>query len=155
MFNTGNCSVPLVAPINGGNNDGFGGDGGWAWWIIILLKFKDISGELPEHRDFIYNKAIPAFESWGYKVTVLKPEKNYMDCFHHKTIRGKSVGIRELCEENNISLPEEYYLPTPPEVDNNYMATLKQKKRVKRLKQQGIQFSRKKLAYDLAQQSLF
>lgn len=36
--------------------------------------------------------------------------------------------IRELCEENNISLPEEYYLPTPPEVDNNYMATLKQKK---------------------------
>lgn len=63
--------------------------------------------------------------------------------------------IRELCEENNISLPEEYYLPTPPEVDNNYMATLKQKKRVKRLKQQGIQFSRKKLAYDLAQQSLF
>lgn len=63
--------------------------------------------------------------------------------------------IRELCEENNISLPEEYYLPTPPEVDNNYMATLKQKKRVKRLKQQRIQFSRKKLAYDLAQQSLF
>lgn len=63
--------------------------------------------------------------------------------------------IRELCEENNISLPEEYYLPTPPEVENNYMATLKQKKRVKRLKQQGIQFSRKKLAYDLAQQSLF
>ena len=39
MFNTGNCSVPLVAPINGGNNDGFGGDGGWAWWIIILLIF--------------------------------------------------------------------------------------------------------------------
>lgn len=63
--------------------------------------------------------------------------------------------IRELCEANNISLPEEYYLPTPPEVDNNYMATLKQKKRVKRLKQKGIQFSRKKLAYDLAQQSLF
>lgn len=63
--------------------------------------------------------------------------------------------IRELCEANNISLPEEYYLPTPPEVNNNYMATLKQKKRVKRLKQKGIQFSRKKLAYDLAQQSLF
>ena len=32
---------------------------------------KEISGELPEHRDFIYNKAIPIFESWGHKVTVL------------------------------------------------------------------------------------
>lgn len=56
---------------------------------------KNISGELPEHRDFIYNKAIPIFESWGYKVTVLKSEKNYMDCFHHKTIRGKSVGMKK------------------------------------------------------------
>lgn len=40
MFNTGNCSVPLVASIdgNGNNGNGFGGDG-WAWWIIILLIF--------------------------------------------------------------------------------------------------------------------
>lgn len=56
---------------------------------------KEISGELPEHRDFIYNKAIPIFESWGYKVTVLKSEKNYMDCFHHKTVCGKSVGMKK------------------------------------------------------------
>lgn len=35
--------------------------------------------------------------------------------------------IRELCEENSMEIPGEYYLPTPPEVDNNYMATLKQK----------------------------
>ena len=30
--------------------------------------------------------------------------------------------IREICEENSIPLPEEYYFPTPPEIDNNYMA---------------------------------
>lgn len=53
---------------------------------------KDISGELPEHRDFIYNKAIPIFESWGYKETVLKSEKNYMDCFHHVATKGKRIG---------------------------------------------------------------
>lgn len=53
---------------------------------------KDISGELPEHRDFIYNKAIPIFESWGYKATVLKSEKNYMDCFHHVATKGKRIG---------------------------------------------------------------
>ncbi len=63
--------------------------------------------------------------------------------------------IRELCEKNNLPLPEKYYLPTPPEVDDDYMATLSQKERVKRLKQQGAQFNHKKTAYDLAQQSLF
>lgn len=44
---------------------------------------KEISGELPEHIDFIKNKAIPLFESWGYKVTVLHSDKTYMDCFNH------------------------------------------------------------------------
>ncbi len=54
-----------------------------------------------------------------------------------------------------MPLPDGYYLPTPPEVDNDYMATLSQKERVKRLKQQGAQLNRKKKAYDLAQESLF
>ena len=63
--------------------------------------------------------------------------------------------ICEICEENSIPLPEAYYLPTPPEVDDNYMATLKQKQRVHRLRQQGNELSRKKEKYDLGQQSLF
>ena len=42
---------------------------------------KDISGEHPLHIDFIYNKAIPIFESWGYKVKVLRSNKTYKDCF--------------------------------------------------------------------------
>ena len=45
---------------------------------------KDISGENPLHVDFVYNKAIPTFESWGYKVTVLRSNKTYLDCFYHK-----------------------------------------------------------------------
>ena len=43
---------------------------------------ENISGELPEHREFIYNVAIPKFESWGYKVTILRSEYTYMDCFN-------------------------------------------------------------------------
>lgn len=53
---------------------------------------KEISGELPEHRDFIYNKAIPIFESWGYKVVVLHSSKTYMDIFYRKRKRGNYVG---------------------------------------------------------------
>lgn len=45
---------------------------------------KDISGELPEHRNFIYNKAIPIFESWGYKVNILHADKTYKDIFYRK-----------------------------------------------------------------------
>lgn len=43
---------------------------------------ENISGELPEHRDFIYNVAIPKFEEWGYKVTILRAKLTYMDCFN-------------------------------------------------------------------------
>lgn len=42
---------------------------------------ENISGEHPLHRDFIYNKAIPTFESWGYEVKVLRSNKTYLDCF--------------------------------------------------------------------------
>ena len=42
---------------------------------------ENISGEHPLHRDFIYNKAIPTFEGWGYEVKTLKSKKTYKDCF--------------------------------------------------------------------------
>lgn len=42
---------------------------------------ENISGEHPLHKDFIYNRAIPIFESWGYKVKVLRANKTYKDCF--------------------------------------------------------------------------
>lgn len=52
--------------------------------------------------------------------------------------------IAELCEQTGMALPEEYFLKVPPEVDNNYMASFKQKARVDRLKQQGNVLSLKK-----------
>jgi 3'-phosphoadenosine 5'-phosphosulfate sulfotransferase (PAPS reductase)/FAD synthetase len=42
---------------------------------------ENISGEHPLHIDFIYNKAIPIFETWGYEVKVLRSNKTYLDCF--------------------------------------------------------------------------
>lgn len=63
--------------------------------------------------------------------------------------------IQEMCEENNIPLPEGYYLATPPEVDNNYMANLKQKERIERMCRYGAKFTKKKTEYDLEQLSLF
>lgn len=53
---------------------------------------KEISGELPEHIDFIKNKCIPIFESWGYEIMVLHSDWTYMDCFNHVTTKGKRIG---------------------------------------------------------------
>lgn len=62
---------------------------------------KNISGELPEHIDFIKNKCIPLFESWGYEVKILHSDKTYLDCFfqtvekplRHAHNKGKNKGF--------------------------------------------------------------
>lgn len=43
----------------------------------------NISGETPEHRDFIYNRAIPVLKSWGYNTTVVRSRMDYKKCFFH------------------------------------------------------------------------
>lgn len=53
---------------------------------------ENISGELPEHRDFIYNVAIPKFEEWGYKVTVLRSDRNYSSIFNSIITKSRVEG---------------------------------------------------------------
>lgn len=63
--------------------------------IIIFSEVmfdKNASGELPEHIDFIKNKCIPLFESWGYKTKILHADLTYMDIFLRKPTRGKRFG---------------------------------------------------------------
>ena len=55
--------------------------------------------------------------------------------------------IEMICEESALPLPEEYYYQIPPVVDDNYMANLKQEKRVERLIQQGNKLTRKKTKF--------
>lgn len=38
MFSNNNCaSIPLVANIDGNNNNGWGADGGWLWFIVVIF----------------------------------------------------------------------------------------------------------------------
>ena len=64
--------------------------------------------------------------------------------------------IADLCAEYSIPIPEEMYLPTPPEVSDYYMAHLRDKQRVERVafgRPERITTKRKK--YDREQLSLF
>ena len=54
---------------------------------------KDISGEVPEHRDFIYNTAIPRLERMGVKVVVLRSEQTYVGLFTGRITRGPKKGM--------------------------------------------------------------
>ncbi len=51
---------------------------------------ENISGELPEHIDFIKNVCIPQFEKWGYETKILHSETTYIDIFFHTVQRSKA-----------------------------------------------------------------
>lgn len=52
-----------------------------------------ISGEIPEHIDFIYNTAIPYFERHGIKTRVLRSDRStYVSSFTRVIKRGKRAG---------------------------------------------------------------
>lgn len=62
--------------------------------IYCEVMFDDhISGEVPEHRDFIVRRAIPAFEKLGMPVRVVKSEKTYTSLFMGKVTRGPKKGM--------------------------------------------------------------
>lgn len=56
--------------------------------------------------------------------------------------------IEDICIEKGLVLPEEYYLPIPPAVDEHYMANLRQKERVERLRQMGRNLTTKKTKFE-------
>lgn len=55
----------------------------------------ETTGEVPEHRDFIYNTLKPFCENrLGVKFTILRGSKTYEDCFHHVIVRGPHAGMK-------------------------------------------------------------
>lgn len=62
---------------------------------------RGISGELPEHIHFIKKVAKPLFEEWGYTVTIISAETDYLSHFNriierpvkHIDHRGKAFGF--------------------------------------------------------------
>lgn len=50
------------------------------------------SGEVPEHQEFIYEKAIPYFKEHGIKTQVLRSNWTYIDHFTARITRGERKG---------------------------------------------------------------
>lgn len=60
-------------------------------WVEVMLD-KETSGEVPEHRDFVYKSLKPFCENNGILFTVLHSSKTYDDVFHQTFKRGKNTG---------------------------------------------------------------
>ena len=54
---------------------------------------KDTPGEIPEHREFIYSTAIPALESMGVRIRVLRAKQTYVGLFTGTITRGPKKGL--------------------------------------------------------------
>ena len=62
--------------------------------VYCEVMFDDkVSGEVPEHRDFIYGTAIPALERMGVKVVVLRSQQTYVGLFTGRVTRGRTKGM--------------------------------------------------------------
>ena len=62
--------------------------------VYCEVMFDDkVSGEVPEHRDFIYGTAIPALERMGVKVVVLRSQQTYVGLFTGRVTRGPKKGM--------------------------------------------------------------
>ena len=59
-----------------------------------------ISGEVPEHRDFIYGTAIPALERMGVKIRVLRGPQTYVGLF----TGGSPAGRKGACSAPFLSV---------------------------------------------------
>lgn len=51
-----------------------------------------ISGEVPEHRDFIYEVGIPALKSMGIKTTIIRGKRTYVSSFTRVIEKGPHAG---------------------------------------------------------------
>lgn len=68
----------------------------------VMFDLKNgVSGENPRHIQFVKQVAKPLFEEWGYKVVILRADRDYLDFFHrviekprkHIEHKGKKFGF--------------------------------------------------------------
>ena len=85
---------------------------------------QNTSGEVPEHRDFIYDRLKPFCEKeLGIKFTILHADKTYDDVFHHVITRGPHEGeVRGFCVGRDVRGQSGLQNPARPKVQCRALA---------------------------------
>ena len=61
---------------------------------VMFDHSRNISGEIPEHIEWIYNTAIPRLEGMGCKVDVVRGKTDYVSLCNKVHKRGKRAGLK-------------------------------------------------------------
>lgn len=74
---------------------------------VMFDNKRGISGEIPEHIEWVYSTAIPKLENMGLKVDIVKADTDYLYWFHHLPngkYQGKKAGflIGGKCKLNSM-----------------------------------------------------
>lgn len=111
--------------------------------VYCEVMFDDrTSGEVPEHRAFIYETAIPWFQAQGIPVRILKSRKTYVELFSGRITRGPKKGLRRafpLCGRCYVQRdcklkPIHNYQKTLPAGSSSYIGiAMDEHKRLRRL----------------------
>lgn len=93
--------------------------------VYCEVMFDDrISGEIPEHIDFIRDKAIPTFERYGVRTRILRSEWSYMKHFTRIVTRGANqgkicgfplCGTCSICRDCKLPPIRQYIRTLPPD----------------------------------------
>lgn len=113
---------------------------------VMFDQSRNISGEEPEHIEWIYSTAIPTIEKMGYKVNVLRSEEDYLSIFNSRICRskfhernGKKVGflLGGMCAANDRLKvkPIRDFLKEVGECEQVIGIAVDEYERLKRLKQ--------------------
>ena len=65
---------------------------------------RGISGEIPEHIEWVYNTAIPKLEQMGVKVDVVKSKKDYIH-FFRSAVGGGGIKERFMVSHLAVCVP--------------------------------------------------
>lgn len=111
---------------------------------------RNISGELPEHIDFIKNVAFPKFEEWGYKTKIVRSGETMIDWFFHRIEnprkcperKGKLTGflMRSGCVMNahgKVNAMHKYQKSIEEECKNYVGIAIDEPDRLERAKSKG------------------
>lgn len=61
---------------------------------VMFDHSRNISGEIPEHIEWVYSTAIPKLEAMGVKVDIVRSEKDYITLFHTTFKSGQNKGLK-------------------------------------------------------------
>lgn len=58
---------------------------------VMFDNARGITGEYPDHMEWVYTKAKPLLESWGHEVVIKRSEKDYISLFRHVVQNSKKA----------------------------------------------------------------